>query len=309
MNQSRRHLDTTAVAAVAPVVALLPVWLIAIGFIWLPLRLTSDVSYVFFATMAMLLGVVLFSRPVQRVVFARMLGARSPTTRELLALQPAWNIVSQANHFSSNRFVLAVVDSDETNAFACGGHLLVVSSYAIDHLRQDQLTGVLAHELSHHMGGHTVALTIVQWMSLPIIGLAHLGIWLRDVSRRATTPFTERYVIVRFIMQAIAALLTAVSYVLLSGLNTAQTLNNRIGRASEYRADARAMEMGFGNELLSALRNTTRNANLTAMRLAPTISTLTHPPAGTRVAKLESLLKRDVAHKRQSARRHQERWR
>ncbi len=305
MNQSRRQLDTTAIAAVAPVVALLPVWLIAIGFIWLPLRLTSDVSYLFFATMAMLLGVVLFSRPVQRIVFARMLGARPPTSREHLALQPAWNIVSQANHFSPNRFVLTVVDSDETNAFACGGHLLVVSSYAIDHLRQDQLTGVLAHELSHHMGGHTVALTIAQWMSLPIIGLARLGIWLRDVSRRATTPFTERYVFVRFVMQAIAALLTAVSYVLLSGFNTAQTLNNRIGRASEYRADARAMEMGFGNELLSALRNTTHQANLTGMRLAPTISTLTHPPAGTRIAKLEALLKRDVAHKQHSVRRHQ----
>ena len=143
----------------APVVALLPVWLIAIGLIWLPLGMASDVSYFFFASMVMLFGVILFSRPVQRIVFARMLGARPPTSRELLALQPAWNIVSQANHFSSNRFVLAVVDSDETNAFACGGHLLVVSSYAIDHLRQDQLTGVLAHELSHHMGGHTVALS------------------------------------------------------------------------------------------------------------------------------------------------------
>ncbi len=305
MNQSRRRLDKTAIAAVAPVVALLPVWLIAIGFIWLPLWLTSDVSYLFFATMAMLLGVVLFSRPVQRIVFARMLGARAPTSHELSLLLPAWNIVSRANHFSPQRFVLVVVDTNETNAFACGGHLLVVSSYAINNLAQNQLTGVLAHELSHHMGGHTVALTIAQWMSLPIIGLARLGIWLRDVSRRAATPLTERYVFVQFVVQLVAALLTAISYVLLSGLNTAQALNNRIGRASEYRADARAMEMGFGNELLSALRNTTRRGNLTGMRLAPTISTLTHPPAGTRVAKLEALLKRDLAHKRQSARRHQ----
>lgn len=309
VNQSRRRLDTTAIVAVAPVVALLPVWLIAIGFIWLPLWLTSDVSYLFFATMAMLLGVVLFSRPVQRIVFARMLGARAPTSHELSLLLPAWNIVSQANHFSPQRFVLAVVDTNETNAFACGGHLLVVSSYAINNLAQNQLTGVLAHELSHHMGGHTVALTIAQWMSLPIIGLARLGIWLRDVSRRAATPFSERNVFVHFVVhlifQLVAALLTAISYVLLSGLNTAQALSDRIGRASEYRADARAMEMGFGNELLSALRNTTRHGNLTGMRLAPTISTLTHPPAGTRVAKLEALLKRDLAHKRQSARRHQ----
>jgi Zn-dependent protease with chaperone function len=305
VNQSRRRLDTSAIAAIAPLVALLPVWLLAIGLIWLPLRLMSDISYMFFATMMMLLGVVLFSRPVQRLVFARMLGARTPTSREILALQPAWEIVSQANHFSPDRFVLAIVNSDETNAFACGGHLLVVSSYAINNLSQDQLTGVLAHELSHHMGGHTVALTISQWMSLPIIGLARLGISLRDFSNRITTRFTERYVVARVFMHSLTALLTAISYLLLSGFNTAQALNNRIGRASEYRADARAAQMGFGNELLSALRNVNNQEIQRGMRLRPTLSTLTHPPAGTRVAKLEALLKRDVAHKRRSDRRHQ----
>ena len=305
MNQTHRRLDISAIAATAPVVALLPVWLIAIGFIWLPLKLTSDVSYVFFASMSMLFGVILFSRPVQRLVFARMLGARSPTPHELLMLQPAWNIVSQANHFSPNRFVLAIDDSDETNAFACGGHLLVVSSYAINHLRQDQLTGVLAHELSHHMGGHTVALTISQWMSLPIIGLARLGIWIRNFTQRVTSQFTERYVVVRFLIRALTFLLTGILYLLLCGFSAAQALNNRVGRASEYRADARAAQMGFGHELISALNNVDKHENQKGMRLRPMLSTSTHPPAGTRVAKLEALLKRDVAHKRRSIRRHQ----
>ncbi len=253
----------------------------------------------------MLFGVILFSRPVQRLVFARMLGARSPTPHELLMLQPAWNIVSQANHFSPNRFVLAIDDSDETNAFACGGHLLVVSSYAINHLRQDQLTGVLAHELSHHMGGHTVALTISQWMSLPIIGLARLGIWIRNFTQRVTSQFTERYVVVRFLIRALTFLLTGISYLLLCGFSAAQALNNRVGRASEYRADARAAQMGFGHELISALNNVDKHENQKGMRLRPMLSTSTHPPAGTRVAKLEALLKRDVAHKRRSIRRHQ----
>ncbi len=289
----------------APVVALLPVWLIAIGLIWLPLKLISDVSYFFFSSMAMLFGVVLFSRPVQRIVFARMLGARQPTPHELLALQPAWNVVSQANHFLPNRFVLAVVDSNETNAFACGGHLLVVSSYAIEHLRQDQLTGVLAHELSHHMGGHTVALTISQWMSLPVVGLARLGIWIRNSAQRATSKFTEQYVAARFFVQALTTLLTAISYLLLSGFKAAQVLNSKVGRASEYRADARAAQMGFGHELVSALRNVDKHEVQKGMRLRPTLSTSTHPPAGTRVAKLEALLKRDLAHKRRSIRRHE----
>jgi Zn-dependent protease with chaperone function len=100
-------------------------------------------------------------------------------------------------------------------------------------------------------------------------------------------------------------LLTAISYLLLSGFSAAQVLNNRIGRASEYRADARAAQMGFGHELVSALRNVDKHENRKGMRLRPMLSTSTHPPAGTRVAKLEALLKRDVAHKRRSIRRHQ----
>ena len=44
------------------------------------------------------------------------------------------------------RFVIAVLPIDELNAFACGGHLVVVTSYAIYTLPRDELSGVLAHE-------------------------------------------------------------------------------------------------------------------------------------------------------------------
>jgi Zn-dependent protease with chaperone function len=155
------------------------------------------------------------------------------------------------------------------------------------------------------MGGHTVALTISQWMSLPVIGLARLGFWVRNYAQRATSKFTEQYIVARFFVQALATLLTAISYLLLSGFKAAQALNSKVGRASEYRADARAAQMGFGNELISALRNVDKHEIQKGMRLRPMLSTSTHPPAGTRVAKLEALLKRDVAHKRRSIRRHQ----
>jgi Zn-dependent protease with chaperone function len=154
------------------------------------------------------------------------------------------------------------------------------------------------------MGGHTVALTISQWMSLPVVGLARLGIWIRNSAQRATSKFTEQYVAARFFVQALTTLLTAISYLLLSGFKAAQVLNSKVGRASEYRADARAAQMGFGHELVSALRNVDKHEVQKGMRLRPTLSTSTHPPAGTRVAKLEALLKRDLAHKRRSIRRH-----
>ncbi|NDC45437.1 MAG: hypothetical protein EBZ55_05030 [Actinobacteria bacterium] len=137
-----------------------------------------------FAILAFLCGSSLFLRPVQRAIFTRVLGARRANADELVRLSEAWNVVAEAHGIPRQRFVLAVVDSDDLNAFACGGHLLVVSSYAARNLTHEELTGVLAHELSHHLGSHTVGLTFAQWMSLPIIGLARLGTTLRDMSNR-----------------------------------------------------------------------------------------------------------------------------
>ena len=309
MSYNRRRLDSSAIVALVPVVVLLPIWLVAIGIIWLPLKVTTDVSYWFFALMAMLFGVVLFSRPVQRLVFVRMLGARTPSSQELNVLEPAWRIVAQANHLSPSRFVLAVVDSFETNAFACGGHLLVVSSDAISNFDQPELTGVLAHELSHHMGGHTVALTITQWMSVPIIALAHAGLWLRDIGKRATTSSAAPSGAVRILVGALTGILTALSFALISGLNSACALSSRIGRASEYRADARALQMGFGHELLSALKQVAAKQKPSTKTVRPLVTISSHPPATTRVAKLEAMLKRDVAHKTRPRRHRQDRWR
>ncbi|MEZ5259479.1 MAG: hypothetical protein R2705_22140 [Ilumatobacteraceae bacterium] len=77
-----RHLEAGAVTAVLPVVALLPVWLLAIAVFWLPTRLFWSLPYWQFALGALLGGVLLFLRPVQRLVLTRLLGARRPTRRK-----------------------------------------------------------------------------------------------------------------------------------------------------------------------------------------------------------------------------------
>lgn len=281
--------------ALAPVVVLLPVWLIATAVFWLPFGLLGGVSYTLFAVSLMLLGVVLFSRPVQRLIFARLLGARSPTHVELSRLQSAWHSVAQANHFSPDRFVLAVADGDDINAFACGGHLLVVSSYAVNNLDADELAGVLAHELSHHLGGHTVALTIAQWMSLPVIALAWIGFFLQRIAQAAANMFADRYPnpSVRFIGRLITALLSGVAWIFLSGLLVAQSWGNVVGRASEYQADARAVTMGFGRELLSALKRVVNTGQGEVPQGRSAFVLTSHPPARTRVARLEAMLRRD----------------
>lgn len=295
MSIARRRIDSSAVTALAPVVALLPVWLISTAVFWLPFGLLGGVSYLLFAISLLLLGVVLFSRPIQRLIFARLLGARSPTRAELSQLDPAWGSVAQANHFSPDRFVLAVADGEDINAFACGGHLLVVSSYAINNLDADELAGVLAHELSHHLGGHTVALTIAQWMSLPVIALARVGFSLQRTTQAAANMFADRYPnrSVRIIGRVITAILSGIAWIFLAGLLAAQSWGNVVGRAAEYQADARAVDMGFGRELLSALKRVVTSGHSEALQGWNAVVLASHPPARTRIARLEAMLRRD----------------
>jgi len=217
VTSSKRRVEYSAITAFAPVLALFPVWLGAVALLWIPVSWLFEVPFTHFALGEFFFGIVLFSRPVQRLFFVRLLGARQPTDIERAHLEPAWAVVEQQVGIRPGRFVLSVADVDDINAFACGGHMLVVSSFAIEHLTEDELTGVLAHELSHHLGGHTVALTVAQWMSMPILGLARLGIRLRDIGMSIAKRLEDEYATFKLIGWIINIVLTSLSRLLLIG--------------------------------------------------------------------------------------------
>ena len=291
MISTRRRIDSSAVSAFLPVVAVIPLWLLALAVVWLPLRVVWHISFVALALGYLAAVLLLFLRPVQVVILAPLLGARRPTRHERAALDVAWRSVLQANRLPRRRFVIAVLPVDELNAFACGGHLVVVTSYAIDTLPRDELSGVLAHELSHHLGSHTIALTIGHWLSLPVFALARIGFFLQNVATAATRTFARRSSSLTVLGQLASALLMAVSWIFLSGLLLTNAISNVVGRNAELQADRRAVAMGFGRPLASALRRVIgerRGERPTTLRerLAAT-----HPPARTRVAQIEALLR------------------
>ncbi len=291
MTSTRRRVDSSAVSAFLPVVAVVPLWLLALLVVWLPLRVVWHITFVALVLGYLAAALLLFLRPVQVLVLAPLLGARRPTRQERATLDIAWRSVLQANRLPARRFVIAVLPIDELNAFACGGHLVVVTSYAIDTLPRDELSGVLAHELSHHLGFHTVALTIGHWLSLPVFVLARIGFFLQNVATAATRTFARRSSSLTVLGQAVSALLMAISWVFLSGLLLSNAIANVVGRNAEFQADRRAVTMGFGRPLASALRrviNDRRGERPTTLRerLAAT-----HPSARTRVAQIEALLR------------------
>ena len=290
MAHAKRQVDLAAISSLAPVAALLPTWAIAIAIFWLPFWKFTDVSFPLFAFAALSLGIILFSKSIQKLFLARLLGARQPTYEESVALYQAWRRVAKANHISTSSFLLAVVDSNELNAFASGGHLLVVSSFAVNELDNNELTGVLAHELSHHLGSHTVALTVAQWLSLPILLLARTGFILQTIAEAISDTLGSRLSIVKFFGILASAALTIVSSIFVSGLIVAQTLSNAVGYSSEFQADRRVVRMGFGRELLHALSRVADQTNYLEQFSHDQIFVASHPPARERAARLEALL-------------------
>lgn len=284
-----RHLESSALTAALPVLSLVPACLLALTVIWLPLQIWWDVELWQFALGYVATGLLLFVRPFQRLVLTRLLGARRPSAEEREILEPVWQTVTQAVHLPSNRYVLAVIDANELNAFASGGHLVVVTSYAIDVLPDPELAGVLAHELSHHLGLHTVALTVGQWLSLPVVLLARIGFLLQNIARAATDSFARGSSGFTFVGRVISGVLNAVAWVFLSAIVASNALGNLVGRGAEFQADRRVIQMGFGPHLAAALRRFVASGYAERPLSWRDRVFASHPPALTRVARIEAL--------------------
>ena len=284
-----RSIEGSAVSALLPVVAVAPMWLLALFVIWAPIHLLWHVRFLWFAAGHLVFVLVMFWRPLQSIVVMRLLGARAASAEQAARLEPAWRSVAQQVGLSSKQFRLAVLESEELNAFACGGSLLVVTSYAIEVLPRDEMTGVLAHELAHHLGLHTVALTVRQWMSLPIFLLAQIGFFLQNVATAATSSFARNSALLRALGRLIGAILQSFSWVFLSGLLVSNAVANLVGQRAEFDADRRAVEMGFGRELSVALRRV--SAETTSAAAGSHISWLatTHPSARVRMRRIDAM--------------------
>lgn len=291
MSSRGPSLDWSALAGGAAIIALLPAWLLTTTVLWLPFWWWGDVNYWLFVAAFFSLFILLFSRPVQRFVLMRLLGARLPDPRERVLLEKAWVPIVRRNSLERRRFVLAVVDTDSLNAFACGGHLVIVSSYAIEHLDESRLSGVIAHELSHHLGLHTVSLTVMQWMILPITLMSRAGMRLREIAEAATIAFVRRIPLLHALGLFVAAFLHVVSWLLMLNVSLATSLGNAASRSTEFHADRRAAQLGYGNQLLAAMRDWESSTPPAKRNNVWERAFASHPPIRVRINRLATYVR------------------
>ena len=168
---------------------------------------------------------------------------------------------------------------------------MVVTTFAIEELPRRELAGVLAHELSHHLGLHTVALTIGHWLSLPVVLLARIGFWLQNVATAATDTFASGSSALTVFGQLVAGLLNVLSLPFVVALYLADALGNMVSHRSEFQADRRVVRMGYGRNLSHALRRMISMGG--GQRPVGWRARLgaSHPPARTRVARIDAMLR------------------
>ena len=277
----RRDFDRAALYAFVPVIAISPVWVLAITIFWLPITWITGVTLWKVLRGYLVAGWVLFIPSFQRRVLTLLMGARKPSSREAPKLQKAFNEVTQAWHLRRRHFVVGVVDDKDLNAFASGGHLVIVTSFATQELNHDELCGVLAHELCHHLGSHTIALTIGQWLTLPVYLLERIGAFMHNVSKAATQTFARSSQSAQLLGQTIALIFNAFSWFFRAGYSMVRYLGNSVGRSAEFQADQRVVRMGYGRQLSAALKKT----------VGPRDMSSSHPPARTRIARIEASLR------------------
>jgi Zn-dependent protease with chaperone function len=162
-----------------------------------------------------------------------------------------------------------------------------------------------------------VALTVRQWLSLPIFLLAQIGFFLQNVATAATRSFVSHSSALSAIGRLVSGLLNAVAWGFLSALLISNRIASRAERTSEFEADRRAVAMGFGRELATALRRVdaaerqahpVSAANRALTREEPGLwerrqsrrrqrrernkgLSMTHPSARSRVVRIEALVR------------------
>jgi heat shock protein HtpX len=190
-----------------------------------------------------------------------------------------------------------LIDSPQPNAFATGRNpehaAVAVTTGILPMLTNDELEGVLGHELSHVRNRDILISSIAAMLAAALSIFARMAFWFGGGSRDRNNPLGAVVGLVAIIVAPLAAMLIRLA----------------ISRTREYQADASGAELtGRPIMLASALEKISACAARIPMRVNPAVSQLyienplkamrgnsltkllsTHPPMEDRVRRLQEM--------------------
>lgn len=199
-------------------------------------------------------GALVFHRPTELAFARHVMKLRAPLAEERARLEPIWREVTARAGIEAHTYELMVENSTDLNAVAAAGHVVGVTTYALNEIPSSNLAAVLAHELGHHTGGHAWTGLLGYWYSLPgriawafMRGIARIAIRVARVFSFAATGMVYLFIGMFVIGGFVAAWYITVPLVV------APYLLAYVGRQGELRADRQAADLGFAPQLAQVL--------------------------------------------------------
>ena len=172
----------------------------------------------------------------------------------------------------------------KSNAYFSGfGKMKTIVLYdtLIESMTTKEICAVFAHEMGHGLHKDTLRNQVLSFLQMTVLGVLS---WLTLRTPDLFAAFGFEGVNYGFAM----ILIMSVEYTLIAPLFG--LISNYFSRKAEYRADAQAVQEGYGAELISALKKLARQ-NYADLAPSPLLVRLeySHPTLSQRIAAIESL--------------------
>lgn len=195
---------------------------------------------------------------------------------------------------------VAIADSDVPNAFATGRtpnrSVIVVTTGLLKRLDQEELEGVIAHELSHVAHRDVLVMTIASFTAILAGFMVRSAMWgsmMRDRRDQNTA-------LIFFAVMAVSIIVYAISYVLIRALSRYREMGADRGAAyvtGRPSALARALQKVSGDMAAIPTQDLRKMEPVSAFAFAPAFARgrggfgleslmATHPPLEKRLAQL-----------------------
>lgn len=222
---------------------------------------------------------------------------RKPVRAEAARLLPAISELLQKAG-SKRRVRVWIEESWEMNAYATGFHTIVISRGLLQGLSPVELRGVLAHELGHLLSGDTIVATA--FLTAGLLPKAVFGVFRAVIfvlrSSLARVSFVAGCVLLlgmglilnraHLLKGAAASLLFVFFFMVLNRVFKFFAL--MMARYAEYRQDAFAFRLGYGDGLRKVLEMLAAGQEAAPSRYFIVMHS-THPVIFKRIRRLEKM--------------------
>lgn len=216
---------------------------------------------------------------------------RIATQQEHEYLDEVWEEVKQTaveKNSKLSNVELFIIDTHNINAFALGRNTVAVTQGMINAATQEQLRGVLGHELGHIANGDTKAL-LLNVVGNGIFSIVIVIFRLMLLIVQVIANMSDKSGLSNLLVVFMSFCLTVAIFIFMQIGQIILALNSR---RNEYLADEFSFRLGYGIEMVEVLYMLQKINVSGKMKLRDRLKA-SHPYLSDRIARLEQMLENE----------------